>query len=115
MAQSKREYHRVYQPVWVKKNPIKPLLYSAKHRAKRANIEFSLVGSDIVIPEVCPILGVPLEKGGRHAPSLDRKDNTRGYTPDNVWVVSRQANVMKNDATPEELEKFSEWINQLRR
>jgi hypothetical protein len=88
----------------------------AKGRAKLKGQEFSLKVSDIVIPDVCPILGIPLNmnsgKSGAYnnSPSLDRKDNTKGYTPDNVWVISQLANAMKHCATPEQLLRFARWI-----
>lgn len=43
-------------------------------------------------------------KVGDNSPTLDRKDSTRGYVPDNVWVISHRANRMKNNATLEEME-----------
>jgi hypothetical protein len=36
--------------------------------------------------------------------SLDRIDSNKGYVKGNVWVISRRANVIKNNATLEELE-----------
>ena len=89
----------------------------AKQRAKYKNREFSLVVEDIYIPEICPILKIPLiaHKGRSGAyqdsPSLDRKDNSKGYTKDNIWVISQKANAMKCHATREELILFSQWIN----
>jgi len=34
---------------------------------------------------------------------LDRIDNNKGYIKDNVWVISRKANTIKNNASLEEL------------
>lgn len=91
----------------------------AKQRAKRLGREFTLEVSDIRIPELCPVLGVPLVvhrgKSGAFpdSPALDRKDNTLGYTPDNVWVISQRANQMKGDASLAELKLFAEWIESL--
>jgi predicted nucleic acid-binding Zn-ribbon protein len=88
----------------------------AKQRAKDSGREFNLKVEDIVIPDVCPILGIPLNmnsgKSGayRNSPSLDRIDNSRGYTKDNIQVVSQLANAMKCHATNEELHKFAAWI-----
>lgn len=88
---------------------VRKLWAAAKQRANIKGLEFSIVPEDIVFPEVCPILGQPLKRLTRYAPSIDRKDSTKGYTKENVWVISRRANLMKNDATVEDLRKFAEW------
>lgn len=91
------------------------LLYHAKWRAKRDGLEFNLEIEDICIPDVCPLLEVPLtlsyyastDKGPKlHGPSLDRIDNNIGYIKGNVWVISHQANTMKGCATLQELQTF---------
>ena len=94
-------------------NPAKRMYNSAKVRAKRYGHEFTITVDDIRVPERCPILGVLLETGkGRalaRSPTLDRIDNNRGYTPDNVQVISYRANTMKNCAEPSDLLKFAYW------
>lgn len=88
----------------------------AKSRAKAKGQEFTITKEDIHIPELCPILKCPLvvHKGKSGAfpdsPSLDRIDSSKGYTPDNIWVISQRANAMKYNATPEELKLFADWI-----
>lgn len=88
----------------------------AKQRCKETGREFDIEVSDIVIPDVCPVLGIELNmnsgKSGayRNSPSLDRKDNSKGYTKDNIQVISQLANAMKCHATNEELHKFAQWI-----
>lgn len=88
----------------------------AKMRCKNSGREFNIEVSDIVIPDICPVLGIALNmnsgKSGayRNSPSLDRKDNNRGYTKDNIQVISQLANAMKHRATNEELHKFAQWI-----
>lgn len=92
------------------KNKWKQMWYAAKYRAHIKGIEFTIIPSDIIIPEYCPILEVKLEVGKgnvhKHSPSLDRIDNTKGYIKGNIWVISRMANTMKNSATLEELYLF---------
>lgn len=91
------------------------LLSGAKSRAKRKGILFDLVLDDIVIPEYCPVLGVPLFKSktgsaNENSPSLDRLDNNKGYTKDNIKVISYRANRIKVDATVEEVEKVLNYM-----
>lgn len=80
---------------------------AAKKRAQRKGWEFNLVASELVVPKVCPVLGIPLKVAvGSHSPgspSLDRIDNALGYVKGNVEVISYRANTIKGDATPEEL------------
>jgi hypothetical protein len=88
----------------------------AKQRAKAKGLEFTISPEDVVIPDRCPILDIPLVthsgKSGayRDSPSLDRKDNSKGYTPDNIWVVSQLANAMKCHASEQDLQKFAQWV-----
>jgi hypothetical protein len=92
---------------------IKALLRAAKWRANKKGLEFDLLPSDITIPKLCPVLGIPLDTaltkktGGARShwssPSLDRLDNTKGYVRGNVRVISWRANALKKDATLEEL------------
>ena len=96
---------------WVKKNPKKRMMVQVKSRCKRKNIYFDLEPDDIEIPDHCPALGIPLDKrDADHHPSLDRFDNSKGYTKDNVNVISFRANHLKNDATLDEIEKLYTWM-----
>lgn len=83
------------------------MLDRSKSRAKRKGFEHNIDINDIVIPEVCPLLGIPLFAGngsvGPNSPTLDRIDSSKGYIKGNVWVISYKANTIKSNATPEEL------------
>lgn len=86
-----------------------------KCRAKKTGIPFDLCIEDLISPDVCPILGVHLQRGKGHgpqpySPSVDRIDPTLGYIKGNIQIVSQRANVMKNNATPEELREFAKWV-----
>jgi len=98
-----------------KENTLGFALSCVKVRAKRKNIAFNLTKEDMIFPEVCPILGIKLERrkgygSNYNSPSIDRIDNTKGYTKDNIQIMSRRANAMKSDASPEELLLFANWI-----
>ncbi|MEE9382874.1 MAG: hypothetical protein V3V08_05610 [Nannocystaceae bacterium] len=92
-----------------RRNPWKPLLYGAKHRAKRIGVPFNLTAEDVVVPEFCPALGIPLFVGdgkvGQNSPTIDRLVPDLGYVKDNVVIVSFRANAIKNDATLSELQR----------
>ncbi len=91
----------------------------AKRRAFEKGLTCTITPEDIHIPERCPILDIPLYttegKSGayKHSPSLDRIDSSKGYEPENIWVISQLANAMKSNATVEDLKKFAEWIETL--
>ena len=85
----------------------------AKHRAKYdySGMDFSIEVGDIILPEVCPYLGVgfiPLDKD--YGYSLDRIDSSKGYVKGNIQVISRLANLMKNNATKEQLIAFAKGV-----
>jgi len=97
-----------------RKHTIKYRLRQLKRSAAKRNIEFSLRPEDIVIPEYCPVLGIKLSltntKVANNSPSVDRFDNNKGYVKDNVRVISYRANVLKRDATIEELEAVIRYM-----
>lgn len=95
----------------------------ARQRARKRGVEFSISPSDIRIPSLCPLLGIPIvvsttqrnTKAARRDKSwqrylynenratVDRIDSQKGYTPDNIWVISDKANRIKTDAALKEL------------
>lgn len=95
-------------------HPLYNCFMSAQSRARKRGLEFTLKFEDLHAPEYCPVLGIKLQHSvGGHSdgsPSLDRVDNTKGYTPENVRIISRRANCLKNDATLEELEAIVRYI-----
>lgn len=97
------------------KNPTYRLFYTAKQRALKQNIEFSIEISDLSIPDTCAYLNIPLTNmlgEGRvfSNASLDRIDSTKGYIKGNIQIISDLANRMKSNATPEQLIKFAKGI-----
>ncbi len=75
------------------------ILARAKSRAIRKNRKFNLTIDDIIIPENCPVFGIPMD-----IPSIDRIDSSKDYTKDNVRIISNRANILKSNATIAELE-----------
>jgi hypothetical protein len=97
-------------------NKIISLLYTAKCRAKKSGVEFSITEKDFAPVTHCPLLGVRLNfsirKRGSHynSPTIDRIDSNLGYVPGNVWVISGKANRIKNNATLREFETiYRNW------
>jgi hypothetical protein len=93
-------------------HPERYLVWVARYRAKKKNMEFSITEHDIVIPNECPILGIPMFVGKRNnpnSPSIDRLDNSKGYVVGNVCVISSRANALKSDATIAELQRLAKW------
>ena len=87
------------------------MYYGARKRAMQQGLPFSIVPSDINIPQVCPVLGITLSQTGPRdtRPSLDRIVPARGYVVGNVHVVSFRANRIKSDATPDELDRVAAY------
>lgn len=91
------------------------MLQSARHRAKRDGVPCTITAKDIIIPEFCPALGVRLKAGDRHdhtnAPTLDKEIPALGYVVGNIRVISHRANLIKNNATPEELQRVVDYLS----
>jgi hypothetical protein len=101
-----------------KYKPTLHMLNNSKQRAKSSGLEHDLTLNDIVIPDFCPVLGIKLETGDRknhyNAPSIDRIDNTKGYTKDNIMIISVKANILKKDATIDELIMIGNFYRELK-
>jgi len=93
---------------------------SLRRSAKLRGHEFSITYLDIVplIVEKCPILGVKLNYGVgankgsilSESPSVDRIDNSKGYTKENIIIISVLANRIKSSLSLEELPVVLEKI-----
>ena len=100
--------------------PISVLYSRLKSSAKSRGIEFSISKTDLydlTFPITCPILGIRLKwnKGvaGDDSYSVDRIDNSVGYVPGNLIVISNRANSLKRDATLKELQLIAEFYTEL--
>lgn len=113
------EYRKVEQAKEALRRRIKwkeALLLSLRQRSKERDIPFDLELEDIPdMPELCPILQVPMVRNTPYAPSADRIKCHLGYVKGNIQIISRKANTMKLNATDEELILFSEyWLRTLK-
>lgn len=88
-----------------------------KTRAKKKGTPFSLTFTNIMDLMVshCPVTGIELDyslgnkrkKGAKvpdNSPSIDRIDNSIGYTPSNVILVSNLVNRVKTTLSLEEIQ-----------
>lgn len=87
---------------------------ACRKRANKSGLECSISVEDIVIPKVCPVLGIPLVwatgKQTNNSPSIDRVDNSKGYTKDNIRVISMRANRLKSNMTIDEAELIVKYM-----
>lgn len=107
-----------------RRDPVRQMLSLARARCRKSGVEFTIGENDIHIPEFCPVLGIKLTFGlgkgeGQSVEardsraSLDRIDNSKGYTPDNIVIVSYRANRLKSDAALDELLKIARFYARL--
>jgi len=105
-----RNMYREYR----KNNKEKMLLLAARRRSKQKGLIFNIEEKDIMIPDMCPVLGIPLiigiNKTCDGSPSIDRMNNNQGYIKENIKVISWRANSLKGNATIEELEKVRDYM-----
>lgn len=117
-----REYDKKYQAN-KRKNfdyRLQMLINASKQRAKLKNREHSITVDDIkaIYPAdgCCPIFGMKLEFNNagfrENSPSIDRIDSSKGYTTDNIQIISWKANRIKSYATVEELEIIVAYMKQ---
>lgn len=114
-ASDVQKAYRVRHP---EKARIAVALNSAKTRARRLGVPFALNPEDLPsIPDVCPVLGIRLTLWGNghqtrdSSPSLDRIIAPLGYVPGNVAWISTRANILKRNATAEELMAVARYVD----
>lgn len=102
----KRNQTRGYKrPFGVSKHPMYATFNAVRKRARDNGLDFDLDFYEITnnIPTTCPILGIPLfwkeKKQSDNSPSFDRINPNKGYTKDNVQIISWKANRIKNNGT----------------
>ena len=88
------------------------LLYRMYKSHLDYGFNFNLTIDDIVIPEKCPLLEIPLSTdpkdfNEKNYYTADRIDSSKGLVKGNIQVISLLANRMKNKATESELMSFA--------
>ena len=88
------------------KKPFHRLHLLAKRRAKEKNMVFSLTKEIIKAKfpkdNKCPVTKKPFLYGLENKdfnPTIDRIDNNKGYTQDNIMIISHRVNSIKRDCT----------------
>ena len=101
-----------------KRDPMVAHINAVRCRARKAGIPFNLELSDLEVPEYCPVLGIKLKGWGENeftsprddSPSIDRLVPSIGYVRGNVNIISNRANLLKKDATLQEIESLHLWM-----
>lgn len=116
------ECKRLRRRAYIYKTPetyFKSILCNTYNRCKKKSIEFQISVEEILAMWTgrCAITGVELRIPSAEAvicpreshrtkllsPSLDRIDSTRGYTVDNLRIVSTAFNLMRSSMTDKQL------------
>jgi len=104
----------------VTQKDVKQIYNQLKSSALKRGIEFDLDLCDLnelSFPITCPILNIPLKynkgKAQDNSYSIDRRDSSKGYTIDNIVVVSNRANKLKSDATLREMQLLVEYYSNI--
>jgi hypothetical protein len=116
------EYSREYQKTRRKdfEYRLQMLINASKQRARDKGREHNITVQDLkaIYPAngLCPIFGTVLEfneAGFRDSsPSIDRIDSSKGYTIDNIQVISWKANRIKGAASLQDLEMLVAYLKQ---
>lgn len=104
---------RKYRSAWSNKTVLYNSWNNAKRRAREYNVPFDIHYTDLVMPEVCPVLGVQFDSDSHeYRPSIDRVVPSLGYILGNIQIISVRANRLKSDANVDELRKVLAYVEQ---
>ena len=81
-----------------------------KYRGEELQAKFE----DIEFPDVCPILGIPLDydmiEQSDYSPCFDRYDTSKGWVKGNIIIISLRASLIKRYGNSEELKKVAKFL-----
>ncbi len=99
---------------------LKNILYAARKRAKISGRDFTISETTYEPQTHCKLLphvAFKFDSGiadRASSMSIDRLDATKGYTPENTWLICHRANTIKSNATFEEFEMiYLNWKAEL--
>jgi hypothetical protein len=106
---------------WRKNNPkgywASASIQRIKKRAQEISVPFDLTREWLFdnTPELCPVFGTKFTFFGNQnvwecSPTLDRLSPQKGYTIDNVIVISMKANVIKSAYGSPDIFKVATWL-----
>lgn len=107
-----------YSKELIQKKYISKMFRTARKRAKEKKLEFNITKEflNTIWNWKCPVLDIEYKFFNGHdhysMPSLDRKDNTKGYIQGNVRIISYRANTLKKDGNLEEFEKILKYMEE---
>ena len=112
---AERQYYKIGKGYFLK------WANTIKSRAMKKGIPYDLDADFLreIMPTHCPVLGIPLVRRSSKtdnspgSPTLDRIFPERGYVRDNVIVVSKRANQIKSDASPDEIRRVADYYDVL--
>lgn len=100
-------------------DPVPLMLDHIRFKCRKLKIAFNLEKKDLVVPQMCPVLGILLVPGSNKthdgSPTVDRIDPTKGYVKGNVIVVSHKANRIKSNASPDTVLRVANFYANLYR
>lgn len=99
---------------------LRALLNASRQRATTKNRDHTITLDDLIAlypaDGKCPVYGTKLEFGNagfrENSPSIDRIDSNKGYTRDNIQIISWKANRLKAWATVDDLEMLLSYMKQ---
>ena len=95
------------------------MISDAKKRAKIKNLKFDLTREWVLenMGDECPVFHEKYTRSKGYfidfSPSIDRIDNSEGYTKDNCIIVSLLANKIKSSSTTDQLCKVANFYKNL--
>lgn len=93
-AKNRKQCHTCRSANYRKKHPIRSAYLNLKANSKRRGIEFTLTLDQF--NDFCFVTEYVAGKGrSRDSFTIDRIDNSRGYTVDNIQVMTKSANSSK--------------------